>query len=141
MSKTPRYFTVPQLARMAGISRFAMGRLLGSRGVKFTMNGRTRYVSLSEIETKLAEFGLSDRLGALIDRQHVAAGTVQSSMPPSRDKKRINVRASEDEHHMLAELAERYGLTQSDVVRQWIRHFHAKEFGAPPLPGRPVPDK
>ncbi len=48
--------------------------------------------------------------------------------------KRINVRATEAEHRMLGELAEEYGMQQSDVIRLWIRRTHAELFGPPTPP-------
>jgi hypothetical protein len=42
----------------------------------------------------------------------------------------LNVRISDEELAMLAELAERDGLTSSDWLRFTIRRAHTKVFGA-----------
>lgn len=42
-----------------------------------------------------------------------------------RDKA-ITVRLNPDEFVMLVEAADATGLSQSDIVRQGIRHFHAQ---------------
>jgi uncharacterized protein (DUF1778 family) len=44
-------------------------------------------------------------------------------------EKRINVRVSAEETAMLAALAEREGLSQSDVLRLFIRRAYAEAFG------------
>lgn len=41
----------------------------------------------------------------------------------------LNVRVSEGEIAMLAELAEHMGLSKSDAVRQLLRRAHAEAFG------------
>jgi hypothetical protein len=40
----------------------------------------------------------------------------------------VNVRMTDDEAEMLKALAEREGLSASDIVRQYIRKAHAKAF-------------
>ena len=47
-------------------------------------------------------------------------------------EKRINIRVSEQEAQMLAELAEREGVSQSDYLRLYIRRAHAEAFGSIP---------
>ena len=42
---------------------------------------------------------------------------------PERDRQ-LNIRVTPTELHMLSELAESFGLSQSDVVRQLIRNAH-----------------
>lgn len=42
---------------------------------------------------------------------------------------RLNVQLSEDEHAMLGALAEKRGVSVSDVVRMWIRDSYAETFG------------
>lgn len=52
-------------------------------------------------------------------------------MATKRFDKRLQVLVSAAENTMLDQLAERDGLTPSDVVRQLIRQRHAELFGAP----------
>ncbi len=54
--------------------------------------------------------------------------------------KLLNVRMTEAEIEMIKELAEADGLSQSDIVRQLVRHAHAERFGPSPR-GRPKPKK
>jgi hypothetical protein len=46
----------------------------------------------------------------------------------------LNVRVTEAERVMLVEVAERVGLSASDVLRQFIRLRHAELFGKPARP-------
>lgn len=39
---------------------------------------------------------------------------------------RINVKATKREAEMLTEIAEHWGLSRSDAIRQWIRAEHAR---------------
>jgi uncharacterized protein (DUF1778 family) len=53
-------------------------------------------------------------------------------------EKRINVRATGEEAEMLAKLADREGVSQSDYIRLFIRRAYAEAFGSPdPKPKRP----
>jgi len=54
-------------------------------------------------------------------------------------EKRINIRVSEQEAEMLAELAEAEGLSQSDFLRLYIRRVHSERFT--PKPGKTKPKK
>lgn len=47
-------------------------------------------------------------------------------------EKRINVRVSEQEAEMLADLAEAEGVSQSDYLRLHIRRAHAERFTPKP---------
>ncbi len=44
----------------------------------------------------------------------------------------LNVRVSEAERRMIAELSDELGISQSGLVRQWIRREHEGRFGPPP---------
>ncbi len=46
-------------------------------------------------------------------------------MPPAKRDVQLKIMVSGDERRMLDELAERSGLTASDVIRQFIRREHA----------------
>lgn len=48
----------------------------------------------------------------------------------------LNVRLSAREHEKLAELVDELGVSQSGLIRQWIRSEHARVFG-PPTPPKP----
>lgn len=43
--------------------------------------------------------------------------------------RRLNLLISDEEHAMLAALAEKRGITASDVVRMFIRDAYAEAFG------------
>jgi hypothetical protein len=58
-------------------------------------------------------------------------------MSPKRFEERLHILVSTDERRMLDELAQRDGLTPSDVVRQLVRRAHAATFGEPPLKPKP----
>ncbi|HZO11934.1 MAG TPA: ribbon-helix-helix protein, CopG family [Polyangiaceae bacterium] len=45
--------------------------------------------------------------------------------------KQLTIRIAEEEIEMLRDLAEREGLTGSDILRQFIRRRHAELFGVP----------
>lgn len=49
--------------------------------------------------------------------------------------KTLNARISDDERAMLADLSAHLGVSQSGLIRQWIRREHEKVFG-PPKPKR-----
>ncbi|HST56288.1 MAG TPA: hypothetical protein VLJ42_10425 [Solirubrobacteraceae bacterium] len=53
-------------------------------------------------------------------------------MAAKRFDDRLHVLVTSDERRMLEALAERQGLTTSDVVRQLVRREHAALFGEPP---------
>jgi len=56
------------------------------------------------------------------------------SMPTiKRYDKRLSILVTTDERRMLGALAERQGLSESDVVRQLLRREHAAVFGEAPL--------
>jgi hypothetical protein len=46
----------------------------------------------------------------------------------------LNVRMTEDEMAMIRDLAERFGLSQSDTIRQLVRRAHAEPASARPKP-------
>ena len=46
----------------------------------------------------------------------------------------LNVRVSEAERRMIAELSDELGISQAGLVRQWIRREHEARFGTPPPP-------
>lgn len=48
-------YTISELAEMAGISRFAMSRLLKSKGIETTTSGRTIYVTLVALKAALPD--------------------------------------------------------------------------------------
>ena len=52
-------------------------------------------------------------------------------------EKRINIRVSEQEAEMLAQLAEAEGLSQSDFLRVYIRRAHGERFTPKPAKTRP----
>jgi hypothetical protein len=51
-------------------------------------------------------------------------------------EKMLNVRLSADELRMLSQLSDELGVSQSGLVRQWIRREHEQLFGTP-KPKRP----
>jgi hypothetical protein len=54
----------------------------------------------------------------------------QRVMPPNQNRtRRIHLVASPDEYEMAKALAERKGLTVSDIVRMQIREAYEREFG------------
>ena len=53
MSHLKVSFSVPELARLAGMSRWAMGRLLRTAGVVIHRSGHKRVVFLSEVKRAL----------------------------------------------------------------------------------------
>lgn len=42
----------------------------------------------------------------------------------------LTIRATQEEREMLHDLAEKVGLSGSDILRQYIRRAHAQAFGA-----------
>ncbi len=48
-------FSVPELGRLAGVSRWRMGRLLERNGVRFRWSGRLRLVLLSDLRLAFPE--------------------------------------------------------------------------------------
>lgn len=49
----------------------------------------------------------------------------------------FNVRLTDDELRMVRELAEHFGLNQSDTFRQLVRRAHAEQVGDRPRGKRP----
>ena len=77
-----RLFTTIQLAKMAGISRKAMVRLLEKYGIRCMWDGRKRLVPLSELAEKMPDLFLSDRYARLFERLAEAdAGSKQYPEP------------------------------------------------------------
>lgn len=50
-------------------------------------------------------------------------------MPPTKRDERLHILLDRDEKRMLDELAEKLGLTVSDVVRQLVRRKHQQLAG------------
>lgn len=48
-------YSIPELAELADVTRWRMERMLVGRGVVFSNSGRTRYVTLSELEKKFRD--------------------------------------------------------------------------------------
>lgn len=57
-------------------------------------------------------------------------------MAPAARDYMLRVRMTEDERQMLEALAEKSGLTASDIVRQLVRREHAATFGEKPAKRR-----
>lgn len=57
-------------------------------------------------------------------------------MAPAKHDALFRVRMTEHERQMLEALAERSGLTASDIVRQLVRREHAATFGERPAKRR-----
>lgn len=59
---------------------------------------------------------------------------------PERDRQ-LNIRVTPSELQMLSELAESFGLSQSDVVRQLIRNAHEERVKPSSKARRPKKEK
>ena len=63
-----------------------------------------------------------------LDLQGSAVGVTVIRMVDRQRARNLNVRVTDDEAEMLRALAERKGLSGSDIVRQYIREAYAAEF-------------
>lgn len=86
--------------------------------------------------------GSSRRRAADRNRSQGLAALVKTmysrwAMPLKPKSNQFNMRLTDDEVRMLNDLSERVGLTQSDILRQFIRKEHAKTFGEAAPPKRP----
>lgn len=66
MGELKLYYTVGELARMAGVTYPTMRRILDDSGVEYLMAGSQRRVPLSEILEKVSGLGESIRLRAAL---------------------------------------------------------------------------
>ena len=73
-------YTIPELARAAGISRFLMGRILLAQGVTLVRSGRLRLVPVVEIEERLPLLWHSIEL-AEVARQKAKLAALRASSP------------------------------------------------------------
>jgi hypothetical protein len=65
-----------------------------------------------------------------------------TTFPSMADRPRVlNVRMTDEEMAMVAELAEAKGLSQSDAVRQLVREAHAEHASARPKRPKPKPHR
>ena len=55
MARLKACYSIPEIAHMAGISRWQVRRLLDANGVELGRNGRTRVVFLSALKRALPE--------------------------------------------------------------------------------------
>jgi hypothetical protein len=62
-------------------------------------------------------------------------------MAPIQRDQLFQLRMTADEKQMLTALAERQGLTASDLVRQWVRREYAAALGGQPRAKRPKPKR
>ena len=63
-----RMYSVSQLGEMAGLSRWAVDRLIKRNGIRCVLVGRKRLVPLSELVQKVPGLMLSDRYAKLFER-------------------------------------------------------------------------
>jgi len=62
------FYSLPELARASGISRFKLRRMLESKGIAFERSGRSVLVGLSELEKKYPELWDSIKIAASLRR-------------------------------------------------------------------------
>lgn len=77
MSKLKTFYTVPELARMAGIDPRTMRKLLAERGIQFVGESRKKMVALSEIEAKFPDFFRSQAIKGFYEKIIGGNGPVQ----------------------------------------------------------------
>ena len=109
--------------------------LLAAQKVAESKRAKLLGLELEELDAYIDERKRADPrepasvAGAMrLDLQGSAVGVTVIRMVDRQRARNLNVRVTDDEAEMLRALAERKGLSGSDIVRQYIREAYAAEF-------------